>query len=194
LRRKLGLPEQGFLILTVRRLIARMGLENLIDAMKTVHEKDPDAHLLIGGQGYLLRSLKERVSRRGLGDRVRLLGYVDDELLPEYYAASDLFVLPTLSLEGFGMVTLEALACGTPVLGSDAGATPEILRDLDPGLILEETEPESLGRAILRQREAARNTKLQAKCRSYVEENYSWEKVTDRFEKTMTEMVNRGRR
>jgi glycosyltransferase involved in cell wall biosynthesis len=191
-RRRLGLPEDGFLVLTVRRLIARMGLENLVDAMQTVVRSEPDAHLLIGGRGYLLESLRKRVDRAGLGKSVRLLGYIDDGLLPEYYAASDLFVLPTISLEGFGMVTLEALSCGRPVLGTNAGATPEILKGLDEDLILERVDPEHIADAILRHKNKCLDPEMRSRCRRYVEQRYSWAAVTDRVEETMAELAGRG--
>src|SRR5207249_11624167 len=59
------------------------------------------------------------------------LGFIPDETLPSYYHAADVFVLPTRELEGFGLVTVEALACGTPVLGTPVGATPEVLSGLE---------------------------------------------------------------
>jgi glycosyltransferase involved in cell wall biosynthesis len=193
LREKLGLPSEAFIILTVRRLIKRMGLENLIDSMRIVLQSQPDALLLVGGKGYLLESLKTRASRAGLDERVRLLGYIDEELLPGYYAASDLFLLPTLSLEGFGMVTLEALACGTPVIGTNVGATPEILGRLDPGLILAGVEPEEIARAVLELAGEVSSQELRSRCRRFTEEHYSWDSVTDRLENTMEEMVSGGK-
>jgi glycosyltransferase involved in cell wall biosynthesis len=189
IRRSLGLPEDGFIVLTVRRLIGRMGLENLVDAMRAVRDKEPTALLLICGKGYLLRDLQERVAEAGLEESVQLLGYIDDDLLPKYYAASDLFVLPTLSLEGFGMVTLEALACGTPVLGTNVGATPEILGELDRDLILEQPGPEYIARAILKSKAKYLAPETRLRCRQHVEERYSWEAATDRVEKAMMELA-----
>ncbi|MFQ5905075.1 MAG: glycosyltransferase family 4 protein [bacterium] len=192
LRRSLGLPTEGLLLLTVRRLIARMGLKNLVDAMPMVLEREPHACLLVGGKGYLRESLRERVAQLGIESGVRLVGFIDEALLPKYYAASDLFVLPTVSLEGFGMVTLEALSSGTPVLGSSAGATPEILRRLDTRLLLEGTEPEHLAGAILRFARMDGREDLRRRCRAFVEENYRWDEVVLRLEKTMEEMVSCG--
>ena len=189
LRSALGLPSDAYILLTVRRLIRRMGLENLIDAVKIVLKSEPNTQLIICGKGYLMQSLEERVSRSGLAESVKLLGYVEDGLLPDYYAASDLFVLPTLSLEGFGMVTLEALACGTPVLGTAVGATPEILGGLDPDLILDGVEPEYIARGVLEQKRRGDTEHVRARCRQYVEENFRWDSVTDKMERTMAELV-----
>jgi glycosyltransferase involved in cell wall biosynthesis len=190
LKKSLGLPQEGFLILTVRRLIARMGLENLMDAMPIVLRRKPEAYLAIGGRGYLFDSLKERIARQGLHDRVEMLGFIDEAALPEYYASSDLFVLPTLSLEGFGMVTLEALSCGTPVLGTSAGATPEILGPLDRRLILDGAEPDELADGILKFADMGDRETLRARCRAYVEKNYGWQAIADAFEGLMKEMAH----
>ncbi len=80
--------------------------------------------------------VEAEVARLGLGDAVTLTGRIDDNALVRHYQAADLFALPTQAYEGFGMVTLEALACGTPVVGTPVGATPEIpVAPLDPALV-----------------------------------------------------------
>ncbi|TET46687.1 glycosyltransferase family 1 protein [candidate division TA06 bacterium] len=188
LRRSLGLPLEGFLVLTVRRLIARMGLENLMDAMPIVLEGNPQTYLLIGGRGYLYESLRNRAVRLGIEHRVKVLGYIDDGLLPKYYAASDLFVLPTLSLEGFGMVTLEALASGTPVLATAAGASPEILSRLDSRLILERLEPQHIAKQILEFISMEGREELGKRCRAFARENYGMDMITGQIEEAMEEV------
>jgi len=116
--------------LTVRRLTPRMGLETLLDAFASVVADGDDAHLYVGGDGPLRDELYERAARLGIDSAVTFLGYVPEEQLASLYAGADVFVLPTLELEGFGLATLEALAAGTPVIGTRAGATPEILGNL----------------------------------------------------------------
>jgi len=128
----LGLSADRPLLLTVRNLEARMGLDTLLDAMARLKARCPRVVLLIGGAGSLRGTLEAQSQALGLADHVKFLGFVPDAELPRYYQAADLFVLPTRELEGFGLVTVEALACGTPVLGTPVGATPEILRALCP--------------------------------------------------------------
>ena len=188
LRRSLGLPLDGFLLLTVRRLIARMGLENLMDAMPVVLEEKPHTYLLIGGKGYLYESLRNRAVRLGIEDRVKILGFIDDGLLPKYYAASDLFVLPTLSLEGFGMVTLEALSSGIPVLATAAGASPEILGRLDSGLVLERPEPQHIARQILQFIDMEGREELGKRCRAFARKNYGLDMIAGQIEEAMEEV------
>ncbi len=150
IRGALGLPTGRPLLLTVRNLEARMGLDNLIEAMRRLKARYPSAVLLIGGAGSLRGALEAQSEALGLGDCVRFLGFVPDADLPRYYQAADLFVLPTRELEGFGLVTVEALACGTPVLGTPVGATPEILRALCPSLVFRGTTPEVMAEDLER--------------------------------------------
>jgi len=127
-KRSLGIDGRATVLLTVRNLSPRMGLENLIEAVATIagsrSAREAGLALLICGDGRLRQQLGEMVRERGLGNTVKLLGRVAHEDLPRYYQAADLFVLPTEAMEGFGIVTIEALASGTPVLGRPARATP----------------------------------------------------------------------
>ena len=179
-RQRLDLPSDRPLLLTVRRLYARMGLENLVQAMRTVIRRQPRALLLVVGKGPLRGRLQALVEQFGLAENVRLLGYVEDGRLPLYYQAADFFILPTLYLEGFGLVTLEALACGTPVLGTPVGGTVEILSGLDPRLLFASSRPEDMAKGMLEHLSAAAISR--ERCRRYVLEHYSWDKTTIELE------------
>jgi glycosyltransferase involved in cell wall biosynthesis len=181
-RRRLGLPQDRPLLLSVRRLYARMGLENLVQAMASVVQRHPQALLLIGGRGPLQGELERAIVARGLGENVRLLGYVADEALPMYYRAADLFVLPTAALEGFGLATLEALACGTPVLGTPVGGTVDILRGLDVGLLFRSPSPEDMAAGISAALDGPERLPSSDACRRHVVDNYSWERMVDGLE------------
>lgn len=150
-RRQLGLPVDATVLLTVRRLAPRMGLETLLDAFAQVLTERPraDLRLIIVGEGTLHGVLSERSAELGLTDRVRLVGFVDDSALPHYYQAADLFVLPTETLEGFGLIILEALACGTPVIGTPVDAIPEVLGEVDPDLIMDGINTAALVRGLV---------------------------------------------
>ena len=127
-RRLLGLPAEASTSSHARRLDARMGLEELLRAFALVG--DERVTLAIVGRGMLEAALRNLASELGLASRVRFVGTVSDEELRDWYRAADLFVLPTTAYEGFGLATAEALACGTPVLGTPVGATPELLEPL----------------------------------------------------------------
>ncbi|MGH7346081.1 MAG: glycosyltransferase [Candidatus Rokuibacteriota bacterium] len=186
-RRALGVPVDRPLLLTVRNLEARMGLDNLLDAMARLKARCPGAVLWIGGAGSLRDALEAQSQALGLADQVKFLGFVPDAELPGYYQAADLFVLPTRELEGFGLVTVEALACGTPVLGTPVGATPEILKALCPSLVFRDTTPEVMAEDLARflaarERDPEASARLRGACREHVERHYTWEHATERLE------------
>jgi glycosyltransferase involved in cell wall biosynthesis/SAM-dependent methyltransferase len=194
-RRTLGLDADRPIVLTVRNLEARMGLDNLLGAMARVKVPCPRALLLIGGSGSLRAALEAQSQALGLSDHVKFLGFVPDDDLPRYYQAADVFVLPTRELEGFGLVTVEALACGTPVLGTPIGATPEILGALCPALVFRdasaETMAEDLERFLAgRERDPASYARLRQSCREHVESHYTWERATDELETTLQGLCN----
>lgn len=196
-RHVLDLPPNRPLLLTVRNLEARMGLDTLIQALNRLRQDLPEVLLLIGGAGRLRESLQALVTSLNLQHHVRFLGYIPEATLPLYYQAADVFVLPTRELEGFGLITVEALACGTPVLGTTVGATPEILDPLDPALLMPEATPEAMAESI-RQFLAAhpRNTPasqaFRQACRRHVERQYTWERSVGMLEENLANLAHRS--
>ena len=138
-RDKLGLSQNKTIFLTVRNLVPRMGLENLIEAFNQSDIVRDKGLLLIGGKGFLGESLKRKVQNSALQNTVRFLGHIPEEDLPEMYQAADFFILPTRKLEGFGLVILEAMASGTPVLGTPIGGIPEVIGPFDRELLFDGT-------------------------------------------------------
>ncbi len=130
--------ERGLRVVTVRRLRERMGLEVLVDAFSLLLSAPnmQDSRLTIIGDGPLRKRLQEQVDRLGLSESVILTGPVSNEERDALLNESDVFVLPTRVLEGFGMVVLEALAQGLPVIASDVGGIPEILKSIGWGDLL----------------------------------------------------------
>jgi asparagine synthase (glutamine-hydrolysing) len=193
-RRRLGLPE-GLLLLTVRNLVPRMGLDALVEAMRDVARVQPDCRLVIGGSGPMRAGLEEQVRLLGLEENVRFAGFIPEQELADYYGVADLFVLPTRVLEGFGLVTIEAMASGTPVLGTPVGGTQEILRRFDPSYLFSGLEPGDLAEGIIRRLpELAANQGLRDRCRDFVLDTYSWDVLIPQVEDLMERMVAKRRR
>ena len=116
---------------------AYKGVDILIRAFCPVSKQCEDARLLIVGGGNLLNSYKQLAVELGISDLVIFAGYVDDDELPEYYAASDFAVLPSKdSSEGFGLVLLEAMATGKAVIGSKVGGIVDVIKDGENGLFV----------------------------------------------------------
>src|SRR5262249_6843879 len=184
-RRRLGLPLDRPIVLTVRRLTPRMGLDRLIRAAALVADRVPECLLLIGGKGPWRPQLESLIAKLGLEGNVRLLGFIPDEALPLYYQAADLFVLPSIAAEGFGLVTLDALACDLPVLGTPAGGIVEVLSAIDPELLFPDTSPEAMAPHILTWLERVQRGASSAQafsCRARVAEHFNWETSLERLE------------
>jgi glycosyltransferase involved in cell wall biosynthesis len=188
-RQSLGLPEAP-LLFTVRNLVPRMGLDALIAAMPEVIRVVPGCRLHIGGSGPLRESLEQQAADLGLSDHVRFEGFIPEERLPDFYAVADLFVLPTRCLEGFGLVTVEALACGTPAAGTPVGGTLEILRRFDPSFLFRGVESGDIAARLVEKLPATLgNDGLRARCRQHVLETYAWEALIPQVEQVMEEVA-----
>ena len=138
-RRRLEWPADRPVVLCVRRLVRRMGLEALVDAAAELRRSHPDVLVVIGGSGPLRGELEARVRSIGAAGNVRLAGFVSEDDLPWAYAAADVSVVPTDALEGFGLVAAESLAAGTPALVTPVGGLPEVVAGLGDGLVLDGT-------------------------------------------------------
>ena len=123
-----------------------MGIDRLLRALPLLGRDD--VTLVIAGTGSLAGDLPRLAAELGLAERVLVGPVSDDSRLVDWYRAADLFVLPTTAYEGFGMATVEALASGTPVVGTAIGATPELLAPLDPRLVAPTADPDALAAAI----------------------------------------------
>ena len=191
IRRALGLPEHAQILLSIRRLAPRMGLDKLLQAMPEIIQRCPDACLVIGGTGPEAGRLQSLVEALHLENHVRLAGFIPAEKLVSYYQAADLFVLPTQALEGFGLVTTESLSCGLPVIGTPIGATPEILAPLDRRLIAHSAQPHCLADAVANYFTGTwRHTLTPQHLHDYVLEHYTWDRHVTRIEEIYTRLLS----
>jgi glycosyltransferase involved in cell wall biosynthesis len=191
-RRRLDLPVGKVVLLVVRNLVPRMGIEYLLEAVASLQEARGDLILLIGGEGPLRPKLENLIKQLNLTEQVRLLGFVGEEALPTYYQAADLVVMPTQELEGFGLVSVEALACGTAVFGTPVGALPEVLARVDPRLLADGTTSEALARGLLgllrRFRDVpGEQARLGDRGRALVESDWNWDRHAEQLEAVLRE-------
>jgi glycosyltransferase involved in cell wall biosynthesis len=185
---------EGPFLLFVGRLASNKGLLPLVEAFATLARHDPTATLvLVGEDGGMRPEVERRVKALGLGDRVRLPGFVaDDRLLAAAFREARLFVLPS-EYEAFGLVLLEALAQGTPVVASRVGGIPEFLEDDKAGRLVPPNDPSKLAETIvaLWDDEPTRQ-RLGSYGRDFVVSKYSWGRVVDNLERIYRE-VSDGR-
>lgn len=129
-------------------LKGRKNLFFLLDCWRDVARERADAHLVVAGTGPLAAPLRRHADGLGLGGRVTFAGYVPEAEKVDYYNLADLLFFPS-SMEGFGFTVAEAMACGRPVVASDRGSLPEVVRDGEGGLLAEPSHREGFVAKIL---------------------------------------------
>ena len=140
-------PHAGFVVMTVARLEKVKGIEYLIKSISNLKSQISNLACLIIGDGSERNNLEKLVERLNLRDKVKFLGEVSNEQIPEYLAGADCFVLPSLR-EGFGISILEAQAAGIPVIGTKIGGILDLVKDGETGILVEPKNPEALAKAI----------------------------------------------
>jgi glycosyltransferase involved in cell wall biosynthesis len=189
-RRRLGWPDDRPIVLTVRRLARRMGLERLVDAACLLAPEFPRLLVLIAGKGPLEAELRSRIAARGVDNNVRLIGFVPDEELPLAYAAADLTVVPSVALEGFGLVSVESMAAGTPVIGTPIGGTTEVLSGISTALLTASAETEAIAAKLREALSGKLAMPAPAECRRYAL-RFDWEAVWPNIERVWQEADRR---
>lgn len=144
IRRKYGL-ENCFVFLTVCRLEPRKDIPTLLVAAKNFLSNNSDVYFLIVGEGVQANELLSQAEKLGITDHVIFTGRASDEELPLYYAAGNVFVLPTL-YEGFGIVFAEAMAVGLPIISTNTSAVPDVVGDA--GILFTPKDVDGLTRAL----------------------------------------------
>ncbi len=177
-RESLGIEEGAFVAVCVRRLVPRMGIDGLLDAWSLLERDLPRGSiLLLAGDGPLYDELAGRAARAPLSGRVRVLGRLSEDALVDAYRAADVAVVPTIAFEGYGLVVLEAAACGTASIVSDVGGLPEVTAPLDPSLVVPPADAEALATRL---REAAEGALPSRQATRSYAEGFSWPAVAER--------------
>lgn len=170
-------------LLFVGRFDANKGVSDLVAAMKTILKEMAGARLALVGYGPEEETIRRTISSRGLQAEVKLLGRVSRAEIPTYMASADLLVLPSIRVEGLGVVLLEALASGTAVVGTNVGGIPDIVRDGETGLLCRSQDPEDLAEKCLRiLRDDDLRRRTTEKGRRLVETEFSWSRIGGKLE------------
>jgi glycosyltransferase involved in cell wall biosynthesis len=177
IRRQFIEPDKR-MVFFVGRLVYEKGVQTVIEAMPVVLEKFPDLRFLVAGTGPHARQLQVMIDALGLADKIKLLGFVDAGLLARFYKCADLTVVPSL-YEPFGMVVLEAMVAGCPVIVADTGGLKEIVVHEETGLCFKPGNPESLAQAMIRVLEDEELAKrLTGDALNLVGDKYNWTRIS----------------
>jgi glycosyltransferase involved in cell wall biosynthesis len=161
----------------------------LINAVASLD--DPNVHLLVVGGGDRLQAYQDLASERGIGQRSHFVGWVSHGDLPPYLAASDVLVLPSDSVESFGMVLIEAMACGRPVIASDLPGVGSVVANGVDGLLFRPNDVDDLRRAItLIAADPSRGSTMGQHGRQKAIDLYSWHQIGERFESLYTDVLS----
>ena len=186
----------GHLILCVGRLIDWKGTKFLIAAMPAVLEKFPDTKLIIIGTGPERDGLTRNVRELGISDQVEFSGAISAADLPSYYRSADVFVLPSINragkTEGLGVVLLEAMASGCPVIGSNIGGIPDIITDGKNGFLVPEQDPTALAEKIIRiMSDAEMREKFRKNGYARIQESFTWTAIADQFSSVYSQVLGK---
>jgi glycosyltransferase involved in cell wall biosynthesis len=181
-RRRLGLIKDGRIIFTVRRLSPRMGLDVLIESILLLQRRLSDIHLIIGGRGESQTELQRLISRHGLDNIIRLEGFIPEDKLALYLRAADLVAMPSLELEGFGLVSLQAMMNGTPVMGTPIGGNRELIGSLDKRLLFRGLSPHMLAEGMADFFTHRSDYPSADEVLDFYNNNYNWDMVLNDWE------------
>lgn len=181
-RARLGCGDDTILVGTTGRLVAGKGNGTMVEAMSILARDRPDlpVHLVMAGDGDERTAMEDRIAAAGLGDRIQLLGFVDD--VPSLLAGLDVFATPTLT-EGLSVALLEALTARVATIATDIEPNAEVILDGDHGLLVSVEAPAEMARAISRlgDDEGLRH-RLAAKGRQRVDADYTMARMFDETE------------
>jgi glycosyltransferase involved in cell wall biosynthesis len=187
MRKKLGISKDSSVVLTVRRLVYKNGIDTLIESAKVAVKKNPRLFFLVVGKGPDFGKVKEKIEELGIQENFRLTGFVSDEALPFYYNVADFFVLPSKSGEGLPLVALEAMACGVPVIATNVGGISEVMEE-DHGKLVPPNSPDSLAEAILEFSHSELSA-LKKDLRAMIEQKYSWDRNVEKLVEIYEELI-----
>jgi glycosyltransferase involved in cell wall biosynthesis len=177
-------------LLFVGRFSASKGVPDLVRALPLIAAELPRAKLALVGYGPEEDRIRSTVETEGVGDRVTFLGRAAAGDIPAIMASADLLVLPSIRVEGLGVVLLEALGSGTPVVGSDVGGIPDIISDGVTGLLCRSQDPTDIAAKCVRMiADRELNRRTTANGRRLVESRFGWGRVGEALERVLLDCV-----
>jgi glycosyltransferase involved in cell wall biosynthesis len=201
LRGSLGIPDEALVaafVATLDRAHHFKRLDLAIEAIARVGadgnpagDETPPVHLIVAGGGELLDRFRDQARAAGVGDRVHFLGPVPHAELPGVLRGADLLLLTTEPPESFGIVLIEAMACGLPTIATEYPGVRAVIDDGETGLLVKPGDPEAVAAAIRGLIEAgpAGRARMGAAGRQKAERLWSWPRLLDRMEGAYAEAI-----
>lgn len=192
-RKKLQIKGDRVLLFIGRINFAEKGIGYLLEAMPAIIQTIPGVNLVIIGGGGESERLVAMIKNLEIGPYVQLVGQKPFPELADYLNASDLLVVPSVWVEHFGQVTIEAMACGVPVVTTDRGGSPEINVDGQTGFVVPAANASKLAEAVIKLlRDGGLRDQMGQAARKRVEENYSYDRLAEKLTKLIEEIKKHG--
>jgi len=188
MRQQLG--WKGPVVVTLRNLVPRTGVDMLVQAAAMLRYEMPDLRWCVMGAGALLEPLKWLAEQLDVADRIEFTGYLAEDEVARRMQVADAFMLPTRSLEGFGLVTVEANAYGLPVVATPAGANPEVAGASSDNILADAITPEALATAthMLFERHTD-HMERSKRLHSHINEHFNWESHDQAFMASVKSLI-----
>jgi glycosyltransferase involved in cell wall biosynthesis len=187
-REALGLPRDAFVLITIGRLVARKATTQLIDALAA--SRIPNAHLVIVGDGPDAAAVERRAEELGVRDRLHMLGQVTDAQKYAALSVADAFITASQH-EGFGLVFLEAMAFGLPVLCYDRGGQTDFLTTGETGHVVKLNDREAFVRALIELHADREARERHGRHNRQLVENYFIDTCAERYERVFSAAIER---
>ncbi|RMH52484.1 MAG: glycosyltransferase family 1 protein [Zetaproteobacteria bacterium] len=169
---------EGPVVVTLRNLVPRTGVDLLVQTAAILRRSHPALRWCVIGAGPLQQPLRHLAGMLAVEEQIEWCGYLDEEQVAMRMAAADLFLLPTRSLEGFGLVTLEAAGFGLPVVATPVDANLEVVPELDDNRLAEAATPQALARAVGEALAAQQDEEYEARAtriRDQAQQRFPWQ-------------------
>ena len=184
---KKQLDERDNLVGYIGRLSEEKGVLNFVKAISEILKGRDEIKFLIGGDGELRDEIERFLDEENLNERVKLVGWIPHDKLPDYLNKLKLVVLPSYT-EGLPNIMLEAMACGTPVLAMSVGGIPEVIEDGNTGFILENNSPECIAKNVIRVLNYQNLDKIVENARRLVEKEFTYAAAAGRYRKILEDI------
>ena len=179
--------ERENLVGYIGRLSEEKGVLNFVKAIPEILKERKEIKFMVGGDGLLRDKIEKYLNENNLDDKVKLVGWIPHNELPDYLNKLKLIILPSYT-EGLPGTMLEAMACGTPVLATSVGAIPDVIKDGETGFIIKNNNSKDIANDVLRIIEHPDLERITENARSLVESKFTYDVTVENYKKILTEV------
>ena len=190
LKKTFGIPQGAKVLFSLQRLDNWKRVDVILKAFKSIL-KQMDVYLIIGGKGPEKNNLMRMADEMGISARTIFTGYILSDELPFFYAMADLFVFHSI-YETLGMVLIQAMASGKPVISVNNTAIPEVIEHNKTGILVDPLDPEQLATAVTKLlRDEKSMERFARNGRQIASEKYDWNQIAEKYEEIFSQSISK---